>query len=161
MEYKFPPQFKLEDLYISPFKYQRFFDPESGLTHYEPLERNLTPTGVNLLDTYLQIMCTSSAYSQLMVQARFGVTSEQLCTLCLLLTGMTHDKLQLAISLRVADDLLRYTSLSMRDIGRRCGFASGVGLTRVIQRHYNCTPLERRKALRKKNDEGKFAISLS
>ena len=52
MENKLEPQFPAKGLYISPFSLVRTYDTE-GVPSYVPLERNLAPTGVKLLDDFL------------------------------------------------------------------------------------------------------------
>lgn len=47
------PQWTLGELYISPFTARRRFD-EEGVMQYDPVERNLKPTGVEVMDHYLR-----------------------------------------------------------------------------------------------------------
>ena len=72
MKVAFTPQFKLEDLYITPFTGKRYFDPQTGKAYYKPVERNMTPTGVHMLDKFLQCVCTSKRYTLRSLQEQIG-----------------------------------------------------------------------------------------
>jgi hypothetical protein len=63
MNTDFSPQFSLDELYISPFSAKRYYDLDTCQAHYRPVERNLAPTGVKLMDRFLQLTCTSKSYS--------------------------------------------------------------------------------------------------
>ena len=52
-EFKGKPQWTLDEVYISPFTARRRYD-EEGVMHYDAIERNLHPTGVEVMDHYLR-----------------------------------------------------------------------------------------------------------
>lgn len=158
MANKFSPQFKLDDLYISPFTAERYFDAHTGKPYYKPIERNVTPTGVHMMDQYLLLACTSRSYTRRGLEAQLGVRLSEFSVMCRLLSGVGFVELQDAIRLRLADDLLRYTSLELRDIALRCGFANNSGLSKFFYKKYKCTPGYRQRCLRSKNDEGRFRL---
>lgn len=158
MDATFTPQFKLEELYITPFTGKRYFDAQTGKAIYEPVERNMTPTGVHVLDTFLQCVCTSKRYTQRSLKERLGVPKQAFSGLCLLLTGMKFEELHEAIRLRVADDLLRYSTLEKKDIALRCGFSSHSAMYKAFQRIYKCGAGERQRHLRQPGDEGAWRV---
>ena len=77
---------------------------------------------------------------------------------CLLLTGMDYESLHEAIRLRLADDLLRFTDLEMRDVARRCGYSDYSGLFKLFERKYKRTVGDRQRQLRKRGDVGRWRI---
>ena len=52
-EFKGKPQWTLDEVYIPPFTARRRYD-EEGVMHYDKIERNLHPTGVEVMDHYLR-----------------------------------------------------------------------------------------------------------
>lgn len=155
---EFSPQFTLDDLYISPFTAERYYDDKTGEPIYRPVERNITPTRIHMMDAYLQIVCTSKSYTRNTLEQRLGVPLIEFSVMCRLLTGLPQDELHDALRLRLADDLLRYTSLDLRDIAFRCGFSAYSGLSKLFEKKYHCSVSERQKKVRGKNDEGRYRI---
>lgn len=158
MKVAFTPQFKLEDLYITPFTGKRYFDPQTGKAYYKPVERNMTPTGVHMLDRFLQCVCTSKRYTLRSLQEQIGVSKQIFSGLCFPLTGLKFEELHEAIRLRVADDLLRYSTLEKKEIALRCGFSSNPAMYKMFQRVYKCGPGERQRHLRQPGDEGAWKV---
>lgn len=158
MKVAFTPQFKLEDLYITPFTGKRYFDPQTGKAYYKPVERNMTPTGVHMLDRFLQCVCTSKCYTLRSLQEQIGVSKQIFSGLCFPLTGLKFEELHETIRLRVADDLLRYSTLEKKDIALRCGFSSNPAMYKMFQRVYKCGPGQRQRHLRQPGDEGAWKV---
>ena len=79
------PQFTLEQLYISPFTAKRRYD-EDGNVAWIPLERNEQPSGIHVLDHYLQFLMRGG-YDRPKFCAREGITPAQLSALVAVLTG--------------------------------------------------------------------------
>ena len=52
-EFRGKPQWTLDEMYISPFTARRRYD-EEGVMHYDAVERNTAPTGVEVMDHYLR-----------------------------------------------------------------------------------------------------------
>lgn len=152
------PQFSVDDLYISPFTAERRFDPMTGAVLYVPIERNLHPTGIHLMDRYLQCLCTSKCYTLRSLQDFVGVRLADFSVMCRLLTGMHHEALHEVIRQRLADDLLRYTSLPLMDIAKRCGFGNYPAMCKFFQRRLKCTPGERQRQIRRKGDLGRLRL---
>lgn len=158
MDATFKPQFTVDDLYITPFKGRRVFDPETGERRYEPIERNLHPSGVHVLDAYVRYIGEDGQFSRRAFVKRHGISSNDLSAMCRVLTGLSADELFHEIRLRLADDLLRYTSLPMSEVARRCGANTQQNLCVIFRNKYKCIPTDRRWQLRRKGDNGKFCV---
>ena len=154
----FIPQFKVEDLYISPFKTERHFHPDTGKVVYVPIEQNLTPTGVHLFDHFLQIICLSRKFSYRNISSKLGVPMRDFTGMTYVLTGMSMEEIYLALRMRLADDLLRYTELPLVEISERCGFGTVQGMYKMFQKAYKTTPTLRQIGLRNKGDAGRYGV---
>lgn len=152
------PQFKPEELYVSPFTGRRRFDEETGRRHYVPLERNVRPSGVRILDEYVQYVSADGFFSRRAFAESHGLTAAELAVVCRALTGMSADELFHYLMLRLADDLLRYTSLPLSRVATLCGANTQQNLCVVMRKEYDCTPLERRYALQRPGDEDLFCV---
>ena len=150
------PQWTLDKMYISPFTSQRRYD-EDGVEHYDDIERNLHPTGIDVMDHYLRWLEEGkndvAAFCQI-----YGIRTEDLNSFVFILTGMTSPAFSRAYQLRMADELLRYTDMTIPAVARRSGLGSHTNFCVIIQRFYKQTPSKRRKSLRKKGDEGRFRV---
>ena len=150
------PQFTFDELYITPFTLRRRYS-EDGRVTYVPVERNLQPTGIRVMDDLLRSMSAGhtdvTAFSE-----RYGARTSDIDSLIFLLTGMRGIDFRQAYQLRMADELLRYTSLGVVDIARRCGFGSRTNLYFAYQRDLRTTPSDRREKLRQQGDEGRYKI---
>jgi AraC-like DNA-binding protein len=156
MENKLEPQFPAKGLYISPFSLVRTYDTE-GVPSYVPLERNLAPTGVKLLDDFLVFLMKGNLSVKTFCENR-DIDPRYFHGLVYLLTGETPDALRKMYTLNLANDLLRYTDLTLDDVAKRSGLGSNSNLSQMLKRHYRCCALRRRKVLRKKGDEGKYKL---
>lgn len=147
----------LEEIYISPFTHVRKFD-DNGQSYYVPLDRKLNPTGIYAADYLLQ--CFSSGVSVLShIANRLGCSGRDLSGLIRCLTGQPSDDFRRAYRQRLADDLLRFTPLSLPEVARLSGIGTERNLLFFIRKHHGCTPQERRSQIRKTGDEGRFSIS--
>ena len=146
----------IEDIYISPFTARRKYDEDGRLT-WIPLERNLTPTGIGPLDFIAQSM--SSGNSDLKWMARtLGCTTSDLWGMVRALTGMDGSEFRLAYIFRLADDLLRYTNLPIKEVARRSGCYSSSCLSQQFMKHRGVTPKIQRKRLRGDRDAGRYRV---
>lgn len=154
--FKGKAQYTLDGLYITPFTHELTADG-FGRTGYTPLERNLCPSGVNVLDEYLQAL--SAGLSDIGGFCdRHNAKTSDLDGLIFLLTGMSNMEFRNRWIMRCADELLRYTDLMMTEIARRSGAGTRNNLYFIYERELNCSPTQRRYELRKKGDLGKFKI---
>ena len=150
------PQFKLDDLYISPLAYQRHYDDEGNRT-YTPVAVDRQPTGIHIMDDLLRTL-TAGRLDVSGFCKRYGIRLTDLDALVFLLTGMRGANFRQAYQLRLADDLLRYTSLTMDGVARRCGYGSRINLYYAYKRDLRTTPSKRREQLREKGDEDRYKV---
>lgn len=150
------PQFTLEQLYISPFTGQRHFDDE-GRMYYTPLERNLTPSGIQVMDRYLQFLMSGGFYRPTFCAAE-GITTAQLAALVTVLTGYNVVEFQNLYVIQVAEQLMRYTSLSIDYIARHYGGINASNFCRMYKRIKHVSPGPRRAAMRQPGDEDRYTV---
>lgn len=151
------PQFTFDQLYISPFTHRRSAD-EYGNIVYRPVgERNLAPTGVEVMDDWLRHLAEGHADLAAFC-ARYNARTSDLDSLVFLLTGLSNLEFRTRWQLRTADALLRYTKMSVEDIARRSGMGTRNNMYFIYEREFNLSPTERRRQLREKGDVGRFAI---
>jgi len=154
--FKGEAQYSLDDLYITPFTHELTSDG-LGRTGYTPLERNMNPSGINVLDEYLQALSAGQADIGGFC-ARHNAKTSDLDGLMFLLTGMSNVDFRNRWMLRCADELLRHTDMTMPEIARRCGAGTRGNLYFIYERELNCSPSQRRAELRKQGDLGKYKI---
>jgi len=146
----------LDDIYISPFTARRRYD-EDGVLHWVPLERKLNPTGQPQLDYIVGLM--NSGRNDLKWLARMlGCKVTDLHGLAHALFGMNATLLRREYIFRMADDLLRYTSMSIDEIARRTGCHCASSLCQQFVKHRGFTPDARRQALRRERDEDRYKV---
>lgn len=150
------PQFGLEELYRMPFAERREFDTQSGAARYFPIEREPQRSGVRMLDELLAWLDAGSPGTVLHFCEERGLGYADLGGLVFCLTGMSGEDFRLTYQMRMADDLMRYTSMRLDEVARRSGIGSPLNLNQSYQREYAMPPGERRRQLRKKGDVGRY-----
>lgn len=88
----------------------------------------------------------------------YNLRVEDLKVLIYILTGMTSRDFRVQYQLRLADEFLRFTDLSLTEVARRSGHSSHTNLCVVMKRELRQTPSERRVALREPGDAGRFKV---
>ena len=156
--FKGQPQFTVEQLYITPFHYQRTYTPE-GLILYNPIDVNRQPTGIHLLDDLL-CRLTDATLDVATFCTDYGARVTDLDAFVYLLTGLRSIEFRQAYQLRLADDLLRYTPLSIADVAQRSGFGTRVNLYYAYKFNLRTSPTARRNHLRQKGDEDRYRIEI-
>lgn len=157
MPFKGEPQYTLEKLFITPFTHA-FTSDDMGRTGYTPIERNLTPTGIHILDSYLQAL--HRGHSDIADFCdRYNARTSDLDGLIFLLTGMANQDFRNHWILQTADLLLRYTDMTVEEIARLSGAGTRTNLYFIYERDLNTSPTARRYQLRKVGDLGKFKIA--
>lgn len=146
----------LDDLYISPFSKFRRYD-DNGLPVYTTFARNLHPTGIYAADLLLQSL-TNGETTLTAIALRLGCSGRDLSGLVRCLTGQPSEDFRNQYRLRLIDDLLRFTSLSLAEVSQRSGIGSERNLYAFCRRHYGCTPNDRRQQIRQVGDEGRFSV---
>lgn len=155
-EFKVDSQFKLDGLYITLFTRQRRYNEECRVS-YVQIERNVQPTGIRVLDDFLRSLSTSHSDVSAFCE-HYGARTSDIDSLIFLLTGIRGIDFRQAYQLRMADELLRYISLGVVDIARRCGFGSRTNLYFACQRGLRSTPSDRRVKLRQQGGEDRYKI---
>ena len=150
------PQFALDGLYRMPFREVREFDPETGEARYSRIEREPERSGVWMLDELLAWLDAGAPGTVLQFCEKRGLGYADLNGLVFCLTGMNGEDFRLTYQMRMADDLMRYTSMRLDEVARRSGIGSPLNLNQSYQREYAMPPGERRRLLRKKGDVGRY-----
>lgn len=160
---KVEPQVTLDDVYVSPLKSERRYEVTGGgedepqvSTVYVP--RNLPqpkPTGVRVMDDYVAYLASGHSDLTAFCEQR-GLRLNDLDSLIFVLTGMRGVDFRQRYQVRMMDELLRYTSLTPDEVARRCGLGKAYNLYLTTKREYNEAPMEHRKNIREKGDEGKY-----
>ena len=149
------PQFAdMQALYIPPFTQRYYYDRE-GNRYVEPVERNLQPTGIAVLDHWLQALSKGKTDSLCFCYAE-GIDLLPFSGFIQVLTGMNPTDFRDRYLLLLADDLLRYTDLKAGEIGRRIGMIGKNSFNKFIKRESGATPIQRRNALRQPGDLNRY-----
>lgn len=146
----------LDEVYISPFKAVRHYD-ENGRAVYKPLERNLHPTGLYAADYLLQSL-TAGENRLKSIANNLGCSDRDLSGFIRCLTGQPSHDFIVDYRLRLIDDLLRFTCLTLPEVAQRSGLGTTRSLHRFVLRHRGCTPSDRRQQIRQLGDEGRFGL---
>ncbi len=146
----------LDDLYISPLTKVRRYD-DNGLPAYTTLERNLHPTGIYAADLLMQSL-TNGETTLTTIARCLGCSGRDLSGLIRCLTGQPSEDFRNQYRLRLVDDLLRFTSLSLAEVAQRSGIGSERNLYTFCHRHHGCTPNDRRQQIRMVGDGGRFGV---
>ena len=149
----------IDEIYIPPFTARRTYD-EEGRLRWVPLERNLEPTGQRHVDAFIRAFAEGHSDPQ-WIADRLGCRRQDIWGLVRALTGMDIREFRHAYGFRLADDLLRYTSLTIDEIARRSGFRCASLLCQQYLKYYRCTPDQRRQRLREARDEDRYRVTIS
>ncbi len=152
------PQFTLDVLYRMPFREVREFDPQSGAARYTPIEREPQRSGVWMMDELLAWLDAGSPGTVAQFCEKRGLGYADLGGLVFCLTGMSGEDFRLTYQMRMADDLMRYTRMTLAEVALRSGIGSPLNLNQSYRREYDLTPGERRRLLRKKGDVGRYRL---
>lgn len=154
--FKGEPQYTIDQLFITPFTHA-FTADDMGRTGYTPIERSLNPSGIHILDAYLQALhCGHSDIADFC--NRYNARTSDLDGLIFLLTGMTNQDFRNRWILKTADLLLRYTDMTVEEIARRSGAGTRTNLYFIYERDLNTSPTARRHALRKPGELNRYKI---
>lgn len=153
------PQFKFEDLYISPFRWRRKYS-EDGKVSYVEMERRMQPTGIRLFDAYLQYLAQGGSDMQAFAE-QHGLRREDIDSMVFVLTGMRGVDFRQKFQVRMADELLRYTNMPLAEVAKRTGIGSMNNLYLTFKREFNLAPGYRRLRIRQEGDVGRYRLSLN
>ena len=155
-EYRGEPQFTLDKLYIPPFTRRKRW-AEDGRWQYVAIERNMSPTGITVMDDYLRYLASGNSDMQAFAD-RYGLKREEVGAMVFILTGIKGIRFRQLYQMRLVDDLLRYTDIDPVEVARRSGLGSKNNMYLALRREYDMNIGERRYFLRKENDLGRFAL---
>ena len=150
------PQFTFDKLFITPFTKKRRYS-EDGVVSYVPIERNLTPTGIHIFDAYLQYLAAGGSDLQAFAD-QYGLRRDDIDSLVFILTGMRGVDFRMKFQVLMADQLLRYTDMSVAEVSKRAGFGSANNLYLTYKREFNLAPGYRRPMLRQDGDVGRYKL---
>lgn len=154
--FKGEPQYTLDQLFITPFTHVLTEDG-AGRKEYTPIERNLSPTGIHVLDAYLQRLHRGD-FDVAVFCASYNARTQDLNGLMFLLTGMSNLAFRNRWQLRTADLLLRHTDMNIEEIALRCGAGTRTNLYFIYERELDMSPTDRRNQLRRPGDLEKYRI---
>ena len=150
------PQFKFDDVFITPLRLKRRYTEDGNMSYVE-FERKKAPTGIRLFDAYLQYL--TAGESDLHVFAdRYGIKLTDIDSMVFVLTGMRGIDFRQKYQVRIADQLLRWTDMSIAEVAKRSGIGSAYNLYLTFKREFNLAPGYRRQRIRKPGDVGKYKL---
>ena len=151
-------QYKFEDLYISPLTHRRTADTNGNII-YVPIEtpRNLTPTGIHVMDNYIQHLARGEADVADFCK-KYNARTSDIDGMVFLLTGMSNQAFRTKWQIRTADLLLRYTDMGVAEVAQRSGMGTRTNMYFIYERELDTSPTERRNAMRQRGDVGRFAV---
>jgi len=153
----FEPQWTLEQIWQNPFKEERRYATD-GLrvwTEWKPIP-SASKTGVRIFDEWLQYISEGNYDTSAFCKRYPGLLNRDLDSLAIVLTGMNGCEFLRKYRLRTVDLLLRHTDLSPDEVARRSGFGSKNNLYLACKREFGIAPVERRKAIQKEGDIGRY-----
>ena len=89
---------------------------------------------------------------------RHGLRREDIDSLVFVLTGRRGVDFRMAYQVRMADELLRYTDMTVAEVSHRAGFGSANNLYLTYKREFGLAPGYRRTRLRREGDVGRFRV---
>lgn len=124
---------------------------------YVEVPRQMEPTGIHVFDAFLQYMSRGESNVKAFADG-YGLRHEDLESLVFILTGMRGVDFRIAYHLKAAEELLRFTDLSMAEVARYSGFGSPNNLYLTYKREFNISPGYRRARLQKPGDRGLYKL---
>ena len=160
---KVEAQFTFDELYRSPLREERCYEPVGGGSKKPQLnisyvERNLPEvrsTGIRVMDEFVSYLAAGGSDMSAFCEER-GLRYNDIDSLVFVLTGMRGIDFRQRYQLRMMDELLRYTSLPPVEVARRSGIGSQNNLYLITKREYGEAPVEHRRRIRKPGDEGRY-----
>ena len=153
---KVEPQFKFEDMFITPLRLKRHYS-EDGVVSYKELERKTEPTGIKIFDAFLQFLTAGESDLQGFAD-RYGLKLNDIDSMVFVLTGMRGVDFRQKYQVWIADQLLRWTDMTIAEVAKRSGLGSSNNLYLTFKREYNLAPGYRRQRIRKEGDVGKYKL---
>jgi AraC-like DNA-binding protein len=150
------PQFKFDDVFITPLRLRRHY-ADDGTVSYTEFERKMAPTGIRIFDAYLHYLTDGNSDLQVFAD-RHGLRVDDIDSLVFVLTGMRGVDFRQKYQVRIANQLLRYTDMTVAEVAKRSGIGSANNLYLTYKREYNLAPGYRRQRIRQPGDLGRFKL---
>jgi AraC-like DNA-binding protein len=162
-ELKMEAQFTFEELYISPLREERCYKVVSrGSEKPQVIEKyvkrnqpGVQTTGIRIMDELISYLAEGRSDMSAFSKER-GLRVSDIDSLVFMLTGMSGKEFRQRYQVRMMDELLRYTSLSPAEVGRRSGIGSANNLYLITKREFGEAPIEHRRHIRQPGDEGRY-----
>ena len=162
---KMKPQFTFDELYRSPLRLERRYEVTGGDTvepqvktvYVECEQAAVKSTGIRALDEYIDYLASGHSDVTAFCQLR-GLRPNDIDSLLFVLTGIRGVDFRQRYQLRMMEELLRYTDLTPAEVARRSGLGTAYNLYLTTKRNYNEAPVEHRRKIRQKGDEGRYRI---
>jgi len=160
---KMKAPFTFDELYCSPLREERCYEYKDNGTGKPQVEekyvaRNLPEarlTGIQAMDEFIRFLADGRSDIQAFCEER-GLKLSDIDSLVFILTGIRGIDFRQRYQVKMMDELLRYTSLSLAEVARRSGLGSAHNLYLTTKREFDEAPAERRKKLRDSDDEGRY-----
>ena len=117
---------------------------------------DLSGEGVNL-GRILDVFGTEVGFAQVFAD-RHGLRVDDIDSLVFVLTGMRGVDFRQKYQVRIANQLLRYTDMTVAEVAKRSGIGSANNLYLTYKREYNLAPGYRRQRIRQPGDLGRFKL---
>ena len=115
------------------------------------------PDGFDNEDDYLRYLADGQSDMQAFAD-RHGLKTEEVGALVFILTGIKGVRFRQLYQIRLVDELLRYTDMSPAEVARRSGLGGPNNLYLALRREYDMSATERRRAVRREGDAGRFRL---
>ena len=153
---KVEPQYQFKDLYITPLRLKRHY-ADDGTVSYTEFERKMKPTGIQIFDDYLLYLTAGGSDMQQFADI-YGIRREDIDSMVFVLTGMRGVDFRQKYQVRMTDELLRYTDMTVAEVAKRSGIGSANNLYLTYKREFNLAPGYRRLQLRQEGDVGRYKL---
>ena len=146
-------QFKkiqVKDIYVSILT-KRLVRYENGWMRMEPIDKNLQPTGSELIDRVAKALAKDCRLEARTFIQTTGLTPTDFRVLFRLHTGQSLKEFIKQYQQMRACEWLAYTDLKYTEIAKRSGFASHSSMGHYFRKTLKCTPTDYRQQHRPKN----------
>ena len=130
---------------------------EDGKVSYVPIEQQRKLTGIHIFDVYVEYLAQCNSDINAFVD-RYGLKVTDIDSLVFVLTGMRGVDFRQKYQVQIADDLLRYTDLTIAEVAKRSGIGSANNLYLTFKREFNLAPGYRRLRIRQEGDLGRYKL---
>ncbi|MBR6141763.1 MAG: hypothetical protein IKQ37_08410 [Bacteroidaceae bacterium] len=121
------------------------------------MNRNTSPTGIRIFDAYLNYLTDGGSDLQEFAK-RLGLRRDDIDSLVFVLTGMRGVDFRMKYQVLMADQLLRFTDMTIAEVSKRAGFGSANNLYLTYKREFNIAPGYRSPQLRQEGDVGRYKL---